>query len=152
MTKQADMSEAEKIHIIEISKRIIERLEFVKNKPNSILDYSTNTDLSTPLLQKIYPDAKIIANGKADFIFAALSYPIEDISSLFSEWKKNLNPSGFLLFGLINANFDMCEIGDFLMYLGFVDVVMDLEGEVIYGYCKAPACVEISITEIHRGH
>ena len=134
MTKQTDM-----IHIRDISQIMIERLEYIKIKPDNIINIGGEQDV----LQAIYPNSSINQKNKADLIFAILTSETEDISVFLNQWKDNLNPGGLLLFGFLNINFELRDIGDFLVHLGFVDVVMDKEmlspeHELICGHAFAP--------------
>ncbi len=95
---------------------------------------------------------------KADLIFAILTSETEDISVYLTEWKEKLNRSGLLLFGFLNINFELRDIGDYLVHLGFVDVVMDREMlapefELICGHAFAPVPtkpISIPISQIGR--
>lgn len=138
---------------------MIERLEYIKIQPHNII----NINGKQAALQAIYPEAYINKSGsdgesKADLIFAILTSETEDVSAFLTEWKEKLNPSGLLLFGFLNINFELRDIGDFLIHLGFVDVVMDREmlsqtDEVICGHAWAPIPskpVSIPVSQIGR--
>jgi len=126
----------------EISQIMIERLEYIKINPNDIINIGGEQDA----LQAIYPDSRIHGNDgkqKADLIFAILTSETKDISVFLNQWKENLNPAGLLLFGFLNINFELRDIGDFLVHLEFVDVVMDKEmlspkHELICGHAWMP--------------
>jgi len=137
----------------DISQIMIERLEYIKIKPDHII----NIDGEQDALQAIYPNAHINNGGKkADLILAILTSETKDISIFLNQWKEKLNPSGLLLFGLLNINFELRDIGDFLVHLGFVDVVMDKEMlspeyELICGHALAPTLpgpISIPISQI----
>jgi hypothetical protein len=134
MTQQADC-----IYIKEISYIMIERLAYIKIKPDHIINIGGEQDA----LQAIYPDANFNQKKKADLIFAILTSETEDISIFLNQWKENLKANGLLLFGFLNINFELRDIGDFLVHLGFVDVVMDKEmlspeHELICGHAWMP--------------
>lgn len=138
-----------------ISQMIIERLAYIKIEP----DYIINIGAEQDALQAIYPNAHINDGGKkADLIFAILTSETEDISIFLNQWKEKLNPSGLLLFGFLNINFELRDIGDFLVHLGFVDVVMDKEmlspeHELICGHAFAPTpskTISIPVSQIGR--
>lgn len=144
---------------------MIERLEYIKIKPDHII----NIGGEQAALQAMYPDAVINSDvnrdtnedgnkNKTDLIFAILTSETEDVSVFLNQWKENLKPSGLLLFGFLNINFELRDIGDFLVYLGFVDVVMDKEMlspeyELICGHAWAPTPskpISIPISQIAR--
>lgn len=141
------MAQAKNIHIIELSKDLVDRLHVIKLKPDHILSESVDAEL----LKKIYPLAQFVKEGRADLILEAIEFfPAYDLTEQLSLWRKRIKPGGLLLFGLINSEIDIQELGDFLLWLGFVNVVVDSEENVVYVHALGPDEVSVKINQIHR--
>lgn len=169
MTQQTQLSwskEREEIHIINISKNLIERLEYVNISPNNIVNIG-NTQ-TTLLLQEKFPGAKIIPallyagdSSDVDMVFGVVSLSSEEslqrFPELMAQWKKHLKPGGLVMLGFLDSLVDIFEIGDYLLNVGFQNTVVDKEPlfedeaevssqEVIYvhGWKAKPVSIPVS--------
>lgn len=141
------MAQAKNIHIIDLSKNLMDRFQTVKFEPNYIL----NRGVDEGVIKEIYPRAQFVKEGRADFILGAVELSEEgDLTELLTQWRKCIKPNGLLLFGLINFTLDIQEIGDFLLWLGFVNVVMDCEDNVVYGHAWGPDEISVKLSQIRR--
>jgi hypothetical protein len=152
-------NQAEKIHIIEISRIIIDRLKYINIKPHNILTYNVQEEIvKRGELKKLYPNAVFDKSIPVDFIMAVFTSDAPDMPERLKDFQKKLAPGGLFMFGGLNLNFVLQDIGDFLLALGFVDVVMDKEllspdDEVIYGLSWMPrpsVPVKIPLSQISR--
>ena len=143
------MVQTKNIHIIDLSENLLERLSMIKLSPNYILSKGVNVDL----IKKTYPSAKFVKEGRADLILGIIKFSAEnDLGELLTLWKKRIKSDGLLLFGLIDVEVDIREVGDFLLWLGFVDVVVDREDDMIFAHAFGPKEMSVKINQIRRAN
>ena len=141
------MVQAKNIHIINLIQNLIDRLSVIKLSPNYFLSKSVDINF----IKKIYPRVKRVKEGRADLILDIIKFSSEsDLTELLKLWRKYIKPDGLLLFGLVNAGVDIQEVGDFLLWLGFADVVVDREEDVIYVHALGPKEISVKINQIRQ--
>ncbi len=76
----------------EVCDRLLERLQWIKLEPKFILDLGSGTGYAVPILQKMYPHAKIIALDIAQemLIFARNKYQVQNTTSLIQRISQKL--------------------------------------------------------------
>lgn len=127
------------------SNNLMDRLDFINIKPEYILAEGIDREL----IKNKYPKVKDIKTERADLIVGMIEYSEEkDLEKILVNWRKSIKPNGVLLFGLIGFNLDILGLGDYLTELGFVDVVIDEEENVMYGYGQGPKEVSIKPDQI----
>lgn len=164
-----------------VEDRLLERLEYVKNAPERVLEVGCGPgrasqalrkrwksaqvvalDLALPMLCQIRPgwrrplarvcaDARFLplADSSVDVLFSNLCIQwIEDLPSLFNEFRRVLRPGGYLAFSTfgpdtlhelrsawaaadrtphVSGFADIGRVGDALMAAGFRDPVLDAD-------------------------
>lgn len=102
----------------EIADRLAQRLEFMKIKPQVILDCGARDEYHEKLLAAQYPEAKIITiehgenllklpleNNSADMVFANLNlHWSSDIFKTLAEFRRILKKDGLLLFSTVGPD------------------------------------------------
>lgn len=160
----------------EIIGRLIERLEYMLIRPETVLDIGAGTGYGTQLLQKLFPAATVLsvdlsenmlreqqsnhrvcsdpmrlplADHSQELIVAnLLLHWVSDPQQLLKEIARVLHPKGVLLLTTMGLDtlqecrnafaniddsahvhdfFDMHEVGDLLLALGFTDPVVDTQ-------------------------
>jgi len=143
------MTQAKNIHIIDLSENLLDRLSIIKLIPNYILSKGVNRDL----IKKTYPDAKFVKEGRVDLVLGIIEFSTEsDLAELLTLWKKRIKSDGLLLFSLIGVGIDILDVGDFLLWLGFVDVVLDREDDAIFAHAFGPKEINVKINQIRRAN
>ena len=141
------MTQAKNIHIVELSKNLVERLTFINVSPNYILSEGVDIDL----IKKIYPEAQFLKEGRVDLILGAVVFsPKKDLAELLVVWQKSLKAGGLLLFGLLNFEADIQELGDHLLSLGYLNVVIDCEEGAVYVHAMGRKAISIKANQIRR--
>lgn len=137
---------------------LIERLNWIKFEPKTILNVSEDNQESTKLLKINYPNAEIIsilpeAKQSIDLIFSNLYLPhCENFNDVFNAWKKILKPEGLLMFTTLGLDPDIHDIGDLLLQTGFTDPVMDVEDDVVFGMAwgAKEKIISVAVSDIRR--
>lgn len=125
----------------------MDRVHLIKLEPNYILNEGVDEDE----IKKIFPTAQFPKAGRVDLILGAVEFsPERDLTELLTQWRKRIKPEGLLLFGLSGFDVDIQEIGDFLLWLGFVNVVMDCEENSMYGHAWGPSEISVKVKQIRR--
>ncbi len=153
-------------HIIEVSEILIDRLQWIRLKPEYLL-CSLSSSASIEIekeLKKIYPDSiffheQMNVEKKVNLVFGIISYFSDDFFKNFpasvAQWKKNLSAGGLLMLGILDASVSLPEAGDFLMQMGFEDIVIDkeilLDGvEMICVSAWIPRPVNVPVSALRR--
>jgi hypothetical protein len=141
------MSETKNIHIIDPSESLIERLSVIKFNPKYVLCEGVDEKI----VMSLYPDACFSSEKKVDLILSLVKFlPELDINEIFARWKKKIKSEGLVLFALVNVELDIRELGNALVSSGFVNVVVDEEGGVIYGHLMGTKEIGITVNQIRR--
>ncbi len=141
------MAQVKDIHIIDPVENLIDRLQIINLAPSTILSIG----VEGKLIKKLYPQAKLVKDERADLIVATIQFSENlDLMELLKGWRGLIKPSGLLLFGIVNIEYELQILGDLLIQLGFLNVVMDIEDNVIYGHAVSPQEVSVKINQIRR--
>jgi malonyl-CoA O-methyltransferase len=136
-----------------IAERILQRLDFIRLAPQSILDVSLVESGLQAGLQEKYPDADIQQaapsainqpDKSVDLVVMNLTL-LEDMSNCLQEVMRVLKPDSIFIFTQLGVESlkeirnqqvqfpDMHDIGDALLKHGFQDPVMDMQN-IIFTY------------------
>lgn len=131
--------------IREISVRLLQRLDYMRIKPDVVVALGADADYAAQQLTKRYPTANVITSlpdGKhtVDLIFSNLTlHRSPDAGGALQQFARVLKPEGLLLFTTLGpdtfkelnsvdgAFIDMHDIGDGLLNCQLLDPVMDME-------------------------